>query len=129
MGETSNSLHPLQTSWTFWFDMPSDRKAAADWDEGLKNVFTFDSVEKFWRLFNNLASASKLPMGGNYYFFRVSLLAFENAYLASLEWYPPSLGGRTKHRGGTLAEYLFGQPGAAGSGMAQSGEDACCCAR
>eukprot|EP00047_Mylnosiga_fluctuans_P015135 m.43710 g.43710 ORF g.43710 m.43710 type:complete len:182 (-) comp5790_c0_seq1:1572-2117(-) len=65
--------HPLHTGWTFWYDMPVDRKSQTDWDAALKNVGTFTTVEGFWRLYNHLCTASRLPKGGNYYFFRTGI--------------------------------------------------------
>lgn len=41
--------HPLQSSWTLWFTKPPSGKQ--DWNELLKEVITFDSVEEFWGIY------------------------------------------------------------------------------
>lgn len=42
--------HPLEHSWTFWFDNPSVKLKQATWGSSLRSVFTFSTVEEFWRL-------------------------------------------------------------------------------
>lgn len=62
--------HPLQNSWTIWFDNPGKRTSTASWVEHLRKITTFDTVEDFWRVFNNLKPASTLPQGSNYHIFK-----------------------------------------------------------
>ncbi|CAL9216782.1 unnamed protein product [Arabidopsis halleri] len=42
--------HPLEHSWTFWFDNPSVKSKQTTWGSSLRPVFTFSTVEEFWRL-------------------------------------------------------------------------------
>lgn len=42
--------HPLEHSWTFWFDNPSVKSKQTTWGSSLRSVFTFSTVEEFWRL-------------------------------------------------------------------------------
>lgn len=69
-----NVKHPLQTKWTLWFDDPALQKAnpkqILTWEENLKNISTFDSVENFWGLINNLKKPSEIPYGSNYHLFK-----------------------------------------------------------
>lgn len=44
-----NVKHQLQHSWTLWFTKPPSGKQ--DWNELLKEVITFDSVEEFWGIY------------------------------------------------------------------------------
>lgn len=44
-----NVKHQLQNSWTLWFTKPPSGKQ--DWNELLKEVITFDSVEEFWGIY------------------------------------------------------------------------------
>lgn len=40
--------------------------------EDIKRVITFDSVEEFWGLYNNIVAPSQLPQKANYYLFKVT---------------------------------------------------------
>lgn len=42
--------HPLEHSWTLWFDNPSVKSKQTTWGSSLRSVFTFSTVEEFWRL-------------------------------------------------------------------------------
>jgi len=41
--------------------------------DDIRKVVSFDSVEEFWGLYNNIVPPSQLPGKANYYLFRVSL--------------------------------------------------------
>lgn len=62
--------HPLQNSWTIWYDNPGKRSNQASWGDHLKKITTFGTVEDFWRVFNNLKPASSLAQGSNYHIFK-----------------------------------------------------------
>jgi len=62
--------HPLQNRWTLWYDNPGKKTNSANWGASLKRVVTFDTVEDFWRIFNNIRPASKLVLGSNYHLFK-----------------------------------------------------------
>lgn len=40
--------HPLQTRWTLWFDNPSGKQTLSKYGQGLRSVYSFDTVEDFW---------------------------------------------------------------------------------
>ena len=40
--------HPLENSWTLWFDNPQQKQTTSKFGETLRPVFTFQSVEDFW---------------------------------------------------------------------------------
>ena len=40
--------------------------------DDIRRVVTFDSVEEFWGLYNNIVPPSQLPGKANYYLFKVS---------------------------------------------------------
>ena len=42
--------HPLENRWTFWFDNPSAKTKQSAWGSSLRSIFTFSTVEEFWRL-------------------------------------------------------------------------------
>lgn len=41
--------HPLEHSWTFWFDNPSAKSKQATWGASIRPIYTFSTVEEFWR--------------------------------------------------------------------------------
>lgn len=41
--------HPLENAWTFWFDNPSAKSKQAAWGSSIRPVYTFSTVEDFWR--------------------------------------------------------------------------------
>jgi len=92
-----NVKHPLYSPWTLWFDSPSTKgrnlpqtpisafpqtpvpqtpgaNAAHGWMEDIKRVITFDSVEEFWGLYNNIVAPSMLPQKANYYLFKEGII-------------------------------------------------------
>lgn len=62
--------HPLQNSWSIWYDNPGKRSNQASWGDHLKRITSFGTVEDFWRVFNNLKPASSLAQGSNYHIFK-----------------------------------------------------------
>ncbi|KAI8955020.1 translation initiation factor eIF 4e-like domain-containing protein [Xylaria longipes] len=64
-----NVKHPLQNKWTLWFTKPSSGKGD-NWNDLLKEVITFDSVEEFWGIYNNIAPVSELAMKSDYHLFK-----------------------------------------------------------
>ncbi|CAI4223287.1 unnamed protein product [Auanema sp. JU1783] len=59
--------HPLQSRWALWY-LKNDRNK--DWEECLKMVSVFESVEDFWALYNHIQTASGLNWGSDYYLFK-----------------------------------------------------------
>lgn len=49
-GDTSVKRHPLEHSWTFWFDNPSAKSKQVAWGSSIRPIYTFSTVEEFWRL-------------------------------------------------------------------------------
>ncbi|KAK7748273.1 eukaryotic translation initiation factor 4E [Diatrype stigma] len=64
-----NVKHPLQNKWTLWFTKPSSGKGD-NWNDLLKEVITFNSVEEFWGIYNNIAPVSDLAMKSDYHLFK-----------------------------------------------------------
>jgi len=65
--------HPLQNRWTLWYDNPKRRLSTSTWCNNLKQVVDFDTVEDFWRVYNNILPASGLEHGSNYHLFKVGI--------------------------------------------------------
>ncbi|GAA5865335.1 hypothetical protein JCM8547_005058 [Rhodosporidiobolus lusitaniae] len=62
--------HPLYSPWTLWFDSASKQDKAKSWDDALSKVVSFQSVEDFWGLYNNIIPPSLLSANSNYYLFK-----------------------------------------------------------
>jgi len=65
-----NVVHPLYSKWVLWFDNASKQNKAKDWNEQLQEVMTFESVEEFWGLYNNIVPPSHIATNSNYYLFK-----------------------------------------------------------
>ncbi|CAB3397659.1 unnamed protein product [Caenorhabditis bovis] len=59
--------HPLQNRWALWY-LKNDRNK--DWEDCLKMVSLFDTVEDFWGLYNHIQTAGGLNWGSDYYLFK-----------------------------------------------------------
>ncbi|KAG8625217.1 hypothetical protein KVT40_006968 [Elsinoe batatas] len=66
--ENFNVKHPLLHEWTLWFTKPPSGKQ--DWNELLKEVISFNSVEEFWGIYNNITPASDLGPKSDYHLFK-----------------------------------------------------------
>ncbi|KAH7961131.1 eukaryotic translation initiation factor 4E-1A [Rhipicephalus sanguineus] len=62
--------HPLQNRWSLWF-YKNDKNRS--WEENLLEITSFDTVEDFWTLYNNIELASKLPIGCDYSLFKYGI--------------------------------------------------------
>ncbi|CAG8499291.1 1076_t:CDS:2 [Ambispora leptoticha] len=65
-----NVKHPLFNAWTLWFDNPGKKASQNTWSQNLKEMITFDSVEEFWGVYNNIVKSSDLASGSNYHLFK-----------------------------------------------------------
>ncbi|KAI9198461.1 hypothetical protein LWI28_016254 [Acer negundo] len=65
--------HPLEHSWTFWFDNPSAKAKQAAWGSSMRSIYTFATVEEFWSLYNNINHPSKLVVGADFYCFKSNI--------------------------------------------------------
>lgn len=61
--------HPLQYRWVLWY-CKHDRSSKKDWEDCLKQVASFDTVEDFWALYNHIQLASGLTWNSDYYLFK-----------------------------------------------------------
>ncbi|XP_030474169.2 eukaryotic translation initiation factor 4E-2-like isoform X1 [Syzygium oleosum] len=62
--------HPLEHSWTFWFDNPSAKSKQVAWGDSMRPIYTFSTVEEFWSLYNNIHHPSKLAVQADLYCFK-----------------------------------------------------------
>ncbi|KAL7593887.1 hypothetical protein Lser_V15G32464 [Lactuca serriola] len=69
-GKDITKRHPLEHSWTFWFDNPSAKSKQVAWGSSIRPIFTFSTVEEFWSLYNNLHKPSRLAAGADLHCFK-----------------------------------------------------------
>lgn len=62
--------HPLENTWCMWFDIPTGRQKQSTWGQTLRSVYTFDTVEDFWCLYNNIVTPSRLVYGSDFSLFK-----------------------------------------------------------
>jgi len=66
-----NVKHPLKVSWTLWYDAElTGGRRPSQWGDNIKQVYSFSSVEDFWRLYNNISLPSQLQFGCTYSVFK-----------------------------------------------------------
>ncbi|KAF5336001.1 hypothetical protein D9611_006325 [Ephemerocybe angulata] len=77
--ETSSAVstpkvHPLRNTWVFWFrQQRSPGNKVIDYEEGIKKISAFGSVESFWSLWTHLAPPSALQPTTDYLLFHSSI--------------------------------------------------------
>ncbi|XP_063428348.1 eukaryotic translation initiation factor 4E type 2-like isoform X2 [Mytilus trossulus] len=62
--------HPLQFNYAIWFSRKSQGKSSASYDQNLKLVGTFASVEQFWGIYSHLVRPSDLTGHCDYHLFK-----------------------------------------------------------
>lgn len=61
--------HPLNTKWTLWYTKPAVDKSES-WSDLLRPVTSFQSVEEFWAIVQNIPEPHELPLKSDYHVFR-----------------------------------------------------------
>lgn len=62
--------HKLEYSWVLWFDSHQRSQNANTYGQSRRKVYTFHTVEDFWRLYNNIKLPSEFPPGTDYLLFK-----------------------------------------------------------
>lgn len=71
--DVDDSKHPLHDRWVLSYSGGGSRGSSMEskgWSASRRDVYTVETVEEFWCVFNNLITASKLPLGSDYMLFR-----------------------------------------------------------
>lgn len=72
--ETPATVHPLRNTWVFWFRQqraPGNKNV--NYEEGIKKISAFSSVESFWSLWTHLAPPSALQPTTDYLLFHTGV--------------------------------------------------------
>ncbi|KAK0427523.1 hypothetical protein QR680_010275 [Steinernema hermaphroditum] len=62
--------HQLETGYSFWFLRGSRGDRQQKWEDCLRELMGFETVEGFWSIYNHIQAPSKLPYGSDYYVFK-----------------------------------------------------------
>ncbi|XP_057459579.1 eukaryotic translation initiation factor-like [Actinidia eriantha] len=63
----------LERQWTFWLDNQSKPKQGAAWGSSLRKVYTFDTVQDFWCLYDQIFKPSKFPANADFHLFKTGV--------------------------------------------------------
>ncbi|KAH6916007.1 eukaryotic translation initiation factor 4E member 2 [Coprinopsis sp. MPI-PUGE-AT-0042] len=67
-------VHPLRNTWVFWFrQQRTPGNKVIDYEEGIKKIAAFSSVESFWSLWTHLSPPSALQPTTDYLLFHSNI--------------------------------------------------------
>ncbi|KAK4356971.1 hypothetical protein RND71_022581 [Anisodus tanguticus] len=69
----TKQAHKLNRKWTFWFDNQSRPKQGAAWGSSLRKAYTFETVEEFWSLYDQIFKPSKLTVNAEFHLFKAGI--------------------------------------------------------
>ncbi|CAL0303176.1 unnamed protein product [Lupinus luteus] len=69
----TGSKNKLERRWTFWLDNQSKPKQGAAWGSSLRTVYTFDTVQEFWSLYEHIFKPSKLTGNADFHLFKTGI--------------------------------------------------------
>jgi len=64
--------HLLATAWTFWFNrrLQGASRSKDSYERNIKRVAAFDTVTRFWQVYNHMIRPNDLPNSSDYHLFR-----------------------------------------------------------
>lgn len=66
---------PCWCRWALWYDNAKLKAATETWEENLKHIMAFETVEEFWALFNNVMPPSMLAVSDGRGFIHASFFS------------------------------------------------------
>jgi translation initiation factor 4E len=74
MSEETLPTHPLENSWTLWYDSKRTVKPdATSWEENLQTVQVLSNVEEFWAMLSIIKKPGQMEISSNYHFFKTGI--------------------------------------------------------
>ncbi|CDH58851.1 eukaryotic translation initiation factor 4e type2 isoform 3 [Lichtheimia corymbifera JMRC:FSU:9682] len=68
--EQQQEQHPLRYTWVFWFMHRTRGAKITNYEEGMKRIAAFSTVEDFWAVYSHLRRARDLPIVSDYQLFK-----------------------------------------------------------
>ncbi|KAI9295763.1 eukaryotic translation initiation factor 4E [Neoconidiobolus thromboides FSU 785] len=66
----NSEIHPLHYTWTFWFMHRPPGQKITNYEESMKRIASFSSIEDFWAVYSHLRRPSDLPTISDYHLFK-----------------------------------------------------------
>ncbi|KAL0095007.1 translation initiation factor eIF 4e-like domain-containing protein [Phycomyces blakesleeanus] len=67
---SGTQTHPLHYTWVFWFMHRNPREKITNYEESMKRIASFSSIEDFWAVYSHLRRPSDLPNISDYHLFK-----------------------------------------------------------
>jgi translation initiation factor 4E len=69
-----NRKHILTNKWDLWIDNKDKKTNSDNWLDTITKIVSFNYVEDFWGVFNNIPDASMLNVQSDYYLFKENII-------------------------------------------------------